>query len=36
MKFCEKSWMRKNAITANIWNLILVFAPNTTADSMKN
>jgi len=36
MKFGEKSWMKKNAITANMWNLILAFAPNITADSMKN
>jgi len=28
--------MKKNAITANMWNLILAFAPNITADSMKN
>jgi len=36
MKFGEKSWMKKNATTANMWNLILAFAPNITADSMKN
>jgi len=29
-------WMKKNAITANMWNLILAFAPNITADYMKN
>ena len=28
--------MKKNVITANTWNLILAFAPNTTADAMKN
>ena len=28
--------MKENAITANMWNLILAFAPNTTADSMKD
>jgi hypothetical protein len=36
MKFREISWMKKNAITASMWNLILAFAPNITADSMKN
>jgi len=37
MNFGENiSWMKKNAITANMWNLILAFAPNITADSMKN
>ena len=28
--------MKKNAITANMWNLILASAHNTTADSMKD
>ena len=28
--------MKKNATTANMRNLILAFAPNITADSMKN
>jgi hypothetical protein len=36
MNFLEKTWMKKNAITANMWNLILAFAPNTTANSMKD
>ena len=36
MKFGEISWMKKNAITANMLNLILAFAPNTTVDTMKD
>ena len=28
--------MKKNATTASMWNLTLAFAPNTTADCMKN
>ena len=36
MKFRKIPWMKKNAITANTWNLILAFAPNITVDSMKN
>ncbi len=30
------SWMKKNAISANMWNLIIAFSPNITADSIKN
>ena len=36
MNFWEISWMKKNAITANMLNLILAFAPNTTVDTMKD
>ena len=36
MKFGKIQRKKKNAITANTWNLILAFAPNITVDSMKN